>query len=185
MIKQLMTGLVLTSLTCNLALAGDKGHRGAKHGRLDHARVVNVEPIIETLSHKTPRESCWNERVRYEERGSAHHSAAPAIIGGLVGAAIGNSLGERRHRSNRAIKAVALGALGATIGNEIGRHQRRQNDVSYRNERRCEVSYETSYEERIVGYDVSYRYRGETYQTRMDYDPGNRIPVRVNVRPVM
>lgn len=35
----------------------------------------------------------------------------------------------------------------------------------------------------LVGYQVAYRYQGQVYVTRMDYDPGERLRVRVTVRP--
>ncbi|MCW8886444.1 MAG: hypothetical protein OQK12_14510 [Motiliproteus sp.] len=186
MIKQLITGLVVTGLTCNLAFA-DNGYKNNRHGkaRIHYAKVVNVDPITETLTHRVPRETCWTEQVAYQEPGYRNNSYTPALIGGLIGAAVGNSLGKKHHKTNRTIKAVALGALGASIGRDMGRRHHTASRVEYRDEQRCEVSYETSYEERIVGYDVRYRYRGETYNTKMDYDPGNKIRVRVNVRPVI
>jgi uncharacterized protein YcfJ len=36
---------------------------------------------------------------------------------------------------------------------------------------------------RIAGYDVEYRYRGEVYVSRLNYDPGERLRVRVSVSP--
>jgi uncharacterized protein YcfJ len=36
-------------------------------------------------------------------------------------------------------------------------------------------------EQRTNGYDVTYDYRGHTYTTVMNRDPGNRIRVRVSV----
>jgi uncharacterized protein YcfJ len=44
--------------------------------------------------------------------------------------------------------------------------------VTYRDER-----------ERVDGYDVTYEYGGRTYHTRSDYNPGDRIRVRVDVVP--
>jgi uncharacterized protein YcfJ len=38
-------------------------------------------------------------------------------------------------------------------------------------------------EQRTNGYDVTYDYRGHTYTTVMNRDPGNRIRVRVSVEP--
>jgi uncharacterized protein YcfJ len=35
----------------------------------------------------------------------------------------------------------------------------------------------------IMGYDVQYRYRGEVYESRLGYDPGERLRVLVNVAP--
>ena len=46
---------------------------------------------------------------------------------------------------------------------------------------RCEVRYEKRYEERIDGYRVTYEYNGREYTTRLPYDPGERIRVRVAV----
>ncbi len=183
MIKQLMTGILVAGLTLNTAWADN--HKRHGKSRVDYARVVSVEPITETLTHRVPEETCWTEKVRYQEPGYRSNSYTPALIGGILGAAVGNSLGKKHHKTNRTIKAVALGALGASIGHDMSRRSRSANHVEYRDEQRCEVSYQTSYEERVVGYDVGYRYRGETYYTKMDYDPGKKIRVRVNVRPVI
>ena len=35
----------------------------------------------------------------------------------------------------------------------------------------------------IVAYDVEYTYKGDTYMSRLDFDPGNRLRVRVSVTP--
>ena len=35
----------------------------------------------------------------------------------------------------------------------------------------------------IDGYDVVYRYKGQRYATRMPYDPGDSLKVRVDIRP--
>jgi len=40
-----------------------------------------------------------------------------------------------------------------------------------------------SEQRRIMGYDVEYRYRGEVYLSRLNYDPGERLRVRVSVSP--
>ena len=56
-------------------------------------------------------------------------------------------------------------------------------DVVRRAGPRCR-EVDGGYEERrINGYDVEYRYRGETYMSRLNYDPGERIRVRVSVTP--
>jgi len=188
MLKPPIAAMVITGMMTGSAMAE---HRDAKfdrgQGRSDFAKVVQVEPITQTISHRIPQESCWQEQVRYETPAyDRPQSATPVLIGGIIGAAIGNSLGHSHHKSNRNIKTLAGGLLGASIGNDIGRrHTGGATRVEYRNEERCEVSYDTRYEERVVGYDVTYRYHGETYRTRMDYDPGKKIRVNVNVRPVM
>ena len=48
---------------------------------------------------------------------------------------------------------------------------------------RCETRYREHREKQIDGYRVLYHYHGQRYVTEMPYDPGNRIRVRVDVRP--
>jgi uncharacterized protein YcfJ len=48
---------------------------------------------------------------------------------------------------------------------------------------RCEVRYDETVEERIDGYRVTYEYNGRRQMTTLPYDPGDRIRVRVDVRP--
>ena len=36
---------------------------------------------------------------------------------------------------------------------------------------------------RVAGYDVTYEYAGRQFTTRTNYHPGDRIRVRVDVRP--
>jgi uncharacterized protein YcfJ len=50
-------------------------------------------------------------------------------------------------------------------------------------EERCEVRYETSFQQRIEGYRVTYEYNGQRFVTQLPYDPGRRIRIRVNVVP--
>ena len=38
-------------------------------------------------------------------------------------------------------------------------------------------------ERRLVGYDVEYIYKGETYMSRLAADPGSRLRIRVSVLP--
>ena len=45
------------------------------------------------------------------------------------------------------------------------------------------MRYRDSWEERVDGYDVTYEYAGREYVTRMPYDPGERIRIRVDVTP--
>jgi uncharacterized protein YcfJ len=38
---------------------------------------------------------------------------------------------------------------------------------------------------RPIAYDVDYVYRGMKYRSRLPYDPGNRLKVRVSVMPYL
>ena len=49
---------------------------------------------------------------------------------------------------------------------------------------RCRtVSDNYQSEPEVVGYDVTYRYAGQTYRTTTPYHPGKTIRVAVSVRP--
>lgn len=154
------------------------------HRFIDTAKVKHVIPIYKTFEHRIPEETCWTESVRRER----HHRASPTgmIIGSLIGAAIGHSAGHGRH--NKKLGAVIGSAVGATIGNDIAHHKRHAKHRSHRDYEeveRCEVRYTTRTEERIAGYDVTYKYRGEVYTTHMHKHPGKRIKVKVSLSPIL
>lgn len=158
----------------------DGHHRGKQ--RTAKAKVTRVDPIYQTVSRDIPERSCWTE-THYEHRDSGYQSYTPAILGTVIGGAIGNAVGHSN--TNKKVGTVVGGVLGATVGRDLGNRNR---DRSYSsrpvNQEVCEVNYRTEYEERIVGYDVTYRYRGESYHTRTHQHPGKHIDVAVNVRPL-
>jgi len=45
---------------------------------------------------------------------------------------------------------------------------------------RCRTETNWRDTDRVLGYEVTYRYGGREYTTRMDHDPGDRMRVRVN-----
>lgn len=152
------------------------------------ARVVKVQPQYETVSYTVPTESCRVEQVpvyesdyRYQRRS---HTAP--IVGAIIGGVVGNAVlhGKTRKRVGTAVGAV----LGASIGADISRNRRgggyHSRPVSYRSEEVCQVVDEIHEEQQLRGYEVKYRYAGETYVTLMDRDPGRFVRVRVDVTPV-
>lgn len=134
----------------------------------DYGRVVDARPIYRQVAIEVPRESCRVQTVARESRNG--DSFAGTVVGGLVGAAIGHEIGNGRG------SATAVGGLiGASIGNDASSGR----TVRYRDEEVCRTQYRTEYEQRIIGYDVSYSYNGRIYQTRTDRHPGDRIAVTV------
>lgn len=152
-----------------------------KHTGWDYAKVTAVEPIYRSVSRSVPREQCWVETVRVDH--GTHHSHTGAVVGGVVGAAIGNSVTRNSH--HRPAGTVAGAIVGAAIGADISAKNRSHHDVvsEYRDVERCKTTYVTEYEQRLIGYDVNYLYHGRSYQTRTDEHPGKRIKVAVSVRP--
>ena len=155
----------------------------AGNGHTDLARVTDVEPIYRTIAHRTPERSCWTETVAYSQPVGGRRSHTGTLLGTLIGGAIGNRVGH--NKTNKKVGAVAGALLGASIGRDIGNKSRSNySTTQYRDQERCEVTEQVSYEEKITGYRVTYKYHGNTYHTRMDEHPGKKIKVAVNVRPV-
>lgn len=162
-----------------LVLAATTATVQASHEEdISYAKVVRSEPIIRHVEVSTPREECWKEAVHH--RAEKDYTTGRTILGGLIGAAIGNQIGSGR--GNDAATVVG-GLAGAAIGANSARKDRQTEDY-VTHERRCRTVYETRTEERIEGYNVTYRYGDQTYTTRMPHEPGKRIPVHVAVTPV-
>ncbi len=175
-----LVAITLSMLVVSCASA-DHGHRRHHHhsdnayvvyeanNYGDYGRVVDARPLYQQVAVEVPRESCRIQTVARESRSG--DSFGGTVVGGLVGAAIGHELGNGRG------SATAVGGLmGASIGNDAGSRR----TVRYRDEEVCRTQYRTEYEQRIIGYDVSYSYQGRIYQTRTDRHPGDRIAVRLS-----
>ncbi|MEH6558801.1 MAG: YMGG-like glycine zipper-containing protein [Oceanicoccus sp.] len=176
--KKLVAIILVTSLF-SLAAAAD--HRGKSDKRrysnhsskehiYDYAKVTSVTPIVETIAHQIPK-LCHYQPARHNH----NKSATPAILGTIIGAAIGNELGHKKR--NKRIGAIAGGILGGSIGIDIGRNNRQQNGEY------CD-HYDIENEQIVVGYDVSYRYRGKTYYTTTQQHPGRKIQLKLKFEPV-
>lgn len=172
-----MNNRILVSLGCVSALLMQPAFAGHNE-RQDFAKVVSATPIYEQVAYNRPQQECWVETVAYE-RDSRSKSATPMLLGAVIGGAIGHAIGKNDRRSGTAIGAVLGGSIGHDVGKNGGRKQ-----VEYRDEERCETRNVKQYEERLMGYDVTYRYHNNTYTTRMDRDPGKRIKVAVSVTPI-
>ncbi len=158
---------LMAALCSGIALAD---HRDAV---TDYAKVTRAEPIYEEVAYRQPRERCWEETVAYRERS---HTAP--ILGAIIGGAIGNELGHGH--SNKKVGAVVGAALGASIASDASRHH---GGTSYHTEQHCTTVSDVHYRQEVVGYNVTYRYHGRLYHTRLPYDPGKHIKVRIDVMP--
>ena len=107
-----------------------------------------------------PRVECTKERVVHKKEWGTG-GVAGTVIGGAAGGLLGNQFG--KGSGNAAM--TALGAVGGAIaGANIGSRypQSAQN---------CQqvTSYTT---QAYTQFDVTYVWRGATYHTRMNHDPG-------------
>jgi len=132
---------------------------------------MRTEPVYERVSVATPQRECSEEQVYVP--GPRSHT--PVILGGILGGVLGHGLG---HHSGVATAAGTL--LGASIGRDASLDRRAG---AYQTQERCSTRRVYRDEERIAGYRVTYRYRGQTYVTRTAEDPGDRIRIRVAMTP--
>ena len=104
-------------------------------------------------------------------------SGGGAVLGAIIGGVLGNQIGKGDGRK----AATVVGAVaGGAVGNNVGGRNDRYYSSS---ETRCRTVHGSSEERRIAGYDVQYRYRGDVFMSRLDYDPGEPLRIRVSVDP--
>ena len=209
--KLLTTTLIALSISTT-ALA-DRSLARPNHFT-EYARVVNVLPIYKQVSYQQPKRECWIEDQKHviqyqghdKKRRGNSRSSGDVLIGGVIGGVIGNQLSRKGSSRARTGATVAGAIIGSALAGESSkrgklnkRHRHHSESINNRYERshvrqpryetrpvkRCENTTETHYEERLQGYDVTYRYRGENFKTRMKRDPGDRIKVQVTVRPLL
>lgn len=169
-----ITAITAAAVVSSTALAGG---RSPVDGYYDYARVVYADPVIEVVRMDDPREVCWTENVTHRSP-RRPRSATPEIVGGIAGGVVGNQFGSG---SGKDIATVAGAILGASIGHDYKKRRAYGYDTYTGPVERCEIRHDYYEEERIVGYDVKYRYNGRVYHTRMDRDPGRKVRVRVKV----
>jgi len=207
----ILTAALLLVASTGPLLAGDKNSRdrGAVTRFTEFAKVTDVRPVYREVKVREPRQQCYTENERYvigyenrtyqqshevnHYRNSRRNSSTGDVIAGSV---IG---GERDRRCGATIAgAIIGGALVNEAGSGYSRshrdrrynkprvqtHTKREPIYGTRQVERCERVKETRYDRVVQYYDVTYRYQGQTFTTRMTRDPGRRIELQVSVKPV-
>ena len=114
------------------------------------------------------------------------------IVGGIAGAVLGSKVGG----GSGTYAATAIGSMvGGMAGRQIYDQSQQDRYVRAASVRVCDPepvrggygSYNDGYDSYRTGsanaYDVTYEYNGRRYTRRMDYHPGERVRVRVDVSP--
>jgi uncharacterized protein YcfJ len=152
-----------------------------RNGDYDFAQVVHVEPLRRQVRVSEPVRECWQETSYASDRPFSSNHVGATLLGSAIGVAVGNQIG---HGRGKDAARVAGALIGGAIGHNVSVDRQRQvYGDGGRTYERCDVRYRDSWEERIDGYEVTYEYAGREYVTRMPYDPGERIRVRVDVTP--
>ena len=168
--------------------------------------MIGSEPVRET-STTTPRARCartWSCRNAPERDGNVGGTVAGAVIGGLIGNQVGSGNGKK---AATVAGAVAGGFIGREIdkrhvgGQVVSRTERQCHTVSdqlpvlardrlqrdlpqsgrhhrhHAHRQQARQPYRAGQYDKVVGYDVTYRYDGQEQTVRMDEKPGERLPV--------
>jgi uncharacterized protein YcfJ len=163
--KSLLIGLVLGAIvvTAGGAIAG-----------LDllkpkFAEVLDVAPVTKQI--RTPREECSEVAVTRQAPVKDQKRITGTVIGAVVGGVLGSQFGSG---DGRKLATAAGAAAGGYAGNKTQQNLQNRNTTTVM-ERRCKTVFDTS--QKVMGYDVKYQLGKQTDTVRMDYDPGERIPV--------
>lgn len=158
------------------------------NSRRDIATVVRVDERWGDPGYL--RQECWNERSNAYESGyyrdqngrlyRGDSTTNGTLLGALIGGAVGNQIGDGDGRRAATVAGVVA---GAAIGRNVD--ARNGSEGEYRDQsgitRRCRTISDGG--GRFGGYDVTYRYAGQTYHALMNHRPGRTIRVMVDVRP--
>jgi uncharacterized protein YcfJ len=133
------------------------------------AEVLAVKEAKQTVS--TPQEKCEQVVVQRQAPVQDEKRVAGTVLGGVAGGLLGSQIGGG---SGKKVATVLGAAGGAYAGNQVQKGMQ-QRDVDSATETRCKTVNVRS--EKLVGYDVTYRYEGKEDTVRMSYNPGKQIPV--------
>lgn len=157
-------------------IAGPGLAHGIENVSYAYAEVLRSQPFYESVRVNRPREECYEDTVVHREGSSG---TGGAVVGAIIGGVLGNQVGKG---SGRKAATVAGAVAGGAIGSETAR---RNNPERYyeSSETRCRIVDGWEDERRVAGFDVEYSYRGQVYMSRLPYDPGERLRIRVSVTP--
>ena len=175
--RRSMLPVLLVSLLATTAFAQDGGYyrdtpppeRGNVH--YAWADVLRVDPVYDVVQSSYPQQRCYQQQVVERSGGST----AGTLLGAVIGGALGHQVGQGRGNT-----AATIG--GAVVGGLVGNNASSGNRVV--DQTQCEqVGERVSEQRRIAGYNVEYRYHGDVYVSRLNYDPGDRLRIRVSINP--
>jgi uncharacterized protein YcfJ len=132
--------------------------------------VVDVRPLHETRIES--KEQCRDVPVTVRNTPQDGHRIAGTALGAVVGGVLGSQFGAGHGKQ---LATVAGAAAGGYAGNRVQKnYQDRQTHTEmHRDCRLVDVPQSV-----VVGYEVTYRRKGETGTLRMDRRPGERILVK-------
>ncbi len=157
---------------------------------IDYARVFSTEPVYKSSKTYYPERECRIEHshdVRHSRQNEYHHNNnTGTLAGAIVGGVLGHQVG---HGRSRDIATVA----GAIVGAAVANNHTNEGYKKYKNNHRyphrheienCRTKTTSHYTRKLVGFDVTYKYKGEIFHTFMEKHPGKRIKVSISITPI-
>lgn len=167
--KSMIKGIALGGVAMVVLGAGAvTGYRSLSQPA--HADVLAVKEAKQMVT--TPQEKCEQVLVQRQEPVKDERRVAGTVLGGVAGGLLGNQIGGG---SGKQAATVVGAAAGAYAGNQVQKNMQ-QGDVKSTTETRCKTVNVRS--EKVMGYDVTYRFKGKQESVRMSYNPGKQIPVK-------
>jgi uncharacterized protein YcfJ len=167
---------------CALLLVGTQasaedpgyGRDASDNVKVAWADVLRVDPIYQNVQ-VPPRSVCDDDIP--DGRVDNGNRAAGTVLGAIVGGVLGSTVGKG---DGRRAATVAGAVVGGAVGNGVASANEGYAD---QDGPRCHSVQSGSEQRRVVAYDVQYRYRGDVYMSRLNFDPGDRLRVRVSIEP--
>ncbi|MGH8190177.1 MAG: glycine zipper 2TM domain-containing protein [Rhodanobacteraceae bacterium] len=144
----------------------------AANVRYGWAEVLRVDPVYAAVAGP-PQQQCYPETVTRQDDNHTGGTVLGAIVGGVLGSTVGKGNG-------RTAATVAGAVAGGAVGNRVSAAHDRSNTTR---QTVCRPVDNYAPQQQIVAYDVEYRFRGDVYMSRLPYDPGERLRVRMTVAP--
>ena len=134
--------------------------------------ITDSQPIYKTRTTSNPTQKCWNEDVPiYGQSQNDGFSVPGAIIGGIIGNNVTKDLPDG---------GTAGAIIGGLFGNKLGNNN--QQITGYRTVKKCSTSYDTSSEQYLAGYKITYQAAGFTGTTTRTRNPGVGGNISVVIR---
>lgn len=169
------------------AYVGDDRYDGYDRGYSSGAYSTAGYPAGAYGQDRYRNDGYYDRGRGYDNRygGSGSGATVATVVGGVIGAVIGSQVGGGSAR----YATSAIGSMvGGVAGREVYEQSRRQQVRGPGTVRVCDPvpadgRYYPANDRAVTAYDVTYEYAGRRYTTRTDHHPGDRIRVRVDVRP--
>lgn len=156
---------------------------GGSPSFVDRARVQDVQPQYEQV--QVPRQECTSQLVQDAPQpvaGSGGNGVAGAVIGGVAGGILGHQVGRGTGRDVATAAGAVVGAIAGNSLQNANAQPQQYVQAPPREVRSCRTVNDM--QQRLIGYRVTYEYRGNQYVTVMHEQPGRSLPVRVSVTPL-